>query len=293
MSDHRSDSSSNNLLAIGLPVYNGKLHIRETIESILGQTMSRLKLVIADNASTDGTDEICREYASRDSRILYLRNHENLGINANTVRAYQESRPSTYFALIGHDDVWKPRFAEKMISLLVGDPGASLAFSYYEYIDENGRVLPRREITAPYARIIKMKDQGRRHRICFQPSAALMSGVVRAESIDPVLIERRYGVYEDVLILRSLAAQGHFLLHPELLFLKRRHRESYSSSPEYRQENRWINCRLASRTLRKHENLTVGETIHLWLSLVGFFHFKKPGLKQWNRMKRIMGKAAA
>jgi len=67
-------------VSIGLPVYNGERFLAGAIESILAQTFGDFELVISDNASTDGTSEICREYQARDSRVHYLRNETNIGV---------------------------------------------------------------------------------------------------------------------------------------------------------------------------------------------------------------------
>ncbi len=55
-------------LTIGLITYNGATHIRPSIESILDQSYVDFELLIFDNASTDGTSEICAEYAATDPR---------------------------------------------------------------------------------------------------------------------------------------------------------------------------------------------------------------------------------
>ena len=65
MSDYRPSVS------ICLPVYNGENYVREAITSILEQTFEDFELIISDNASTDGTGEICRDAAARDSRVRY------------------------------------------------------------------------------------------------------------------------------------------------------------------------------------------------------------------------------
>ena len=70
-------------LSIGLPVYNGEEYLAESLDALLGQTYEDFELVISDNASTDGTQEICREYAARDSRIRYLRLPRNIGAAPN------------------------------------------------------------------------------------------------------------------------------------------------------------------------------------------------------------------
>jgi len=66
-----------------MPVYNGEKYIREALDSLLAQTFTDFELIISDNASTDGTQVICEEYAARDPRIRYVRQRENRGAVAN------------------------------------------------------------------------------------------------------------------------------------------------------------------------------------------------------------------
>ncbi len=70
-------------VSIGMPVYNGEKYIREALDSLLAQTFEDFELIISDNCSTDGTSIVCKEYASRDSRIRYIRQDTNIGANAN------------------------------------------------------------------------------------------------------------------------------------------------------------------------------------------------------------------
>ena len=66
-------------VSIGLPVYNGEAFLTESIESLLAQTFDDFELIISDNASTDGTEEICRSFAAADARIQYHREPTNQG----------------------------------------------------------------------------------------------------------------------------------------------------------------------------------------------------------------------
>jgi len=67
-------------VVIGLPVYNGEKHIAAAIKSHLSQSFGNFELIIADNASTDQTVEICEEFARSDKRVTVLRSSENKGI---------------------------------------------------------------------------------------------------------------------------------------------------------------------------------------------------------------------
>ena len=66
-------------VSVGMPVYNGQRDVKAASNAVLVQTFRDFELIISDNASTDATEAICREYVARDPRIRYSRNDENLG----------------------------------------------------------------------------------------------------------------------------------------------------------------------------------------------------------------------
>jgi glycosyltransferase involved in cell wall biosynthesis len=66
-------------VTIGLPIYNGEELLPQALESLLTQDFDDVEVVISDNASVDGTPELCAAYAARDPRIRYVRNERNLG----------------------------------------------------------------------------------------------------------------------------------------------------------------------------------------------------------------------
>ncbi len=70
-------------VTVGLPVYNGERYLRATLDSILAQDFEDFELLVADNASTDGTPQILQEYAERDGRVVVHRQPRNLGAAAN------------------------------------------------------------------------------------------------------------------------------------------------------------------------------------------------------------------
>ena len=54
------------LVSIGVPVYNGARTLPACLDSLLGQSYSKIDIIICDNASTDGTAQVCEGYAARD-----------------------------------------------------------------------------------------------------------------------------------------------------------------------------------------------------------------------------------
>ena len=104
-------------VSIGLPVYNGERYLGQTIDSLLSQTYGDFDLLVSDNASNDGTEDICRSYAALDKRISYVRQGENIGAMGNF--NYLASRASTdYFKWCAADDLIAPTFLATCIEFL-------------------------------------------------------------------------------------------------------------------------------------------------------------------------------
>ena len=82
-------------VSVGMPVYNGERYVKAALDAVLAQTFRDFELIISDNASTDATGEICREYAARDPRIRYSRNNENIGAARNGNRTIQLATSNT------------------------------------------------------------------------------------------------------------------------------------------------------------------------------------------------------
>jgi glycosyltransferase involved in cell wall biosynthesis len=127
-------------VSIGLPVFNGEAFLREAIDSVLGQSFGDLELVISDNASTDATAEICREYVARDPRVRYYRNDTNMGAARNYGRAFELAR-GEYFKWLAADDRIAPEFLARAVEILEREPTVAIALSRYVAIDERGDVL--------------------------------------------------------------------------------------------------------------------------------------------------------
>ena len=68
--------NQNPLISIVLPTYNGTKYIRQSIDSVLSQTLKDFELIIVDDCSTDNTKEVVSAYT--DQRIRYIRNEQNL-----------------------------------------------------------------------------------------------------------------------------------------------------------------------------------------------------------------------
>jgi len=91
-------------VSVGMPVFNGERFIGRSIKSILAQTLGDFELIIFDNASTDGTEDICRGFAKTDPRVRYTRNASNLGADPNYNLCLGDAK-GRYFKWAAHDDL--------------------------------------------------------------------------------------------------------------------------------------------------------------------------------------------
>ncbi|MCO1577753.1 glycosyltransferase [Crossiella sp. SN42] len=127
-------------IAIGFPVRNGKPYLQGALDSLLAQRGADFELHIADNCSDDGTEDICRELASKDERVRYLRRAENVGVTANHNMLVREVH-SPYFLWAAADDASHPDRLRLLLEALEGDPFAVLSFSAARQIDRDGQTL--------------------------------------------------------------------------------------------------------------------------------------------------------
>lgn len=125
------------LVSVGVPVFNGEAFLEDAIRSTLSQTLTDLELILCDNASSDRTAEICRDYAARDPRVRYFRNARNLGAAANYNLAFSHAR-GRFFKWLAHDDRMLPSYLAKTCRVLQERPEAVLCNTVVSYIDSTG-----------------------------------------------------------------------------------------------------------------------------------------------------------
>src|SRR5579859_2443011 len=122
------------LVSIGMPLYNAERYLVEALDSLLAQDYSNLEVIISDNASSDGTEAICRNYAARDVRIAYHRSEVNHGAVWNFNRVF-ELAAGDYFMWAAYDDTRAPTFVSACVTALEGRPEAALCCTGVGFID--------------------------------------------------------------------------------------------------------------------------------------------------------------
>jgi len=141
---HSNDSSlgrydSSPLVSVGMPVYNGAEYIEEAVRSLLNQSLRDIEIIISDNASTDGTVDICKRLAKEDSRIRLICQTENRGVLENFADVLDQAT-SRFFMWAAADDVWSPEWLAVLVS--AARKKRCIAFGLVETINESGRKIP-------------------------------------------------------------------------------------------------------------------------------------------------------
>jgi glycosyltransferase involved in cell wall biosynthesis len=128
------------VVSVCIPLYNGAEYIRETIESVLAQTFSNWELVITDDGSTDGSDQVVASFS--DPRIRYLKNPGQLGVEGNWNRCVNEGR-GIYRKLLCHDDRLHPDCLARQVEVLErpGNETVSLVAAARRIIRPSGETI--------------------------------------------------------------------------------------------------------------------------------------------------------
>jgi glycosyltransferase involved in cell wall biosynthesis len=230
-------------LSIGLPVFNGEVYLRKTLEALLAQTFQDFEILISDNASTDSTADICTEYLEKDGRIRYYRNPENLGAARNFNQVFARAR-GEYFKWATYDDLMAKDFLSKCISALDRDPGIVLAYSREQRIDPEGNILQTRHhgmrIDDPRAHV-RFRDL-----IFVRHSCVAVGGVMRREILGKTPLIGSY-VGSDRNLLAELGLLGRFYEVPEILFYRRDHPDNTFRKYSRHEQQRWFDPQSGKR----------------------------------------------
>lgn len=108
------DHTSQCELSIIIPIYNGERFLRDTLDSVLKQSYKNFELILVDDGSTDGTPELCEEYAKKDARVK-VRHQKNAGMSKARDAGVQMALPYTSIAFLDGDDIFAPDMFEDMM----------------------------------------------------------------------------------------------------------------------------------------------------------------------------------
>jgi glycosyltransferase involved in cell wall biosynthesis len=251
--------NSDTLVSVGLPVHNAGARVAEVVRSVLAQDHERVELVISDNASTDETEEVCRDLAKSDPRIAYHRQAENVGLLNNFEYAIRAAQ-GTFFRWIGDDDELEPTFVSRCLGEFAADPRLLLVTTGLTYTGPDGVTESALYDGSglgsddPVARLVEMLRLLNQSHLLIDP----LYGMVRRVSV--AAIPRRNMVREDEVFAAKLALAGPWSHVPEVLAHRNWRRERIKT----------VAVRLGVPAWQSHFSNTLQcQELLRWLSVAG------------------------
>lgn len=212
------------LVTIGLPVYNSERYLEQSLKSLLAQTYTDFVLIISDNASTDGTAEICERYAAADARIRVYRNKTNIGNPGNFNRVF-ELTTTRYLKWSTADDYWAPTFLASAIDVMERDPGVALCYPQAVLVDADG-ANPQN-----YDDVLHLVQEDPAERFLALIGTIKLAhqhlGLMRMSHLSRTRLLGTH-VASDINLLAEVSLYGKFFELPERLFFRRLHKDSGS-----------------------------------------------------------------
>lgn len=128
-------------LTLAICLYNAEKYIKETLESVLAQTMQDFHLLIVNDCSTDGSIAAVEEFFAQHPRqyeIVTLKENKGIGY----ARHYAERKAETkYMMFLDADDILYPTAIEKMYKKIISDNTLMAVGCYLEYVNEKGKKI--------------------------------------------------------------------------------------------------------------------------------------------------------
>jgi glycosyltransferase involved in cell wall biosynthesis len=211
-------------VVLGMTLFNNARHLPEAIDSLLAQTHGDFTLVLLDDASSDDTESIARAYASRDVRIRYFR-HDSRQAMIATWRdvvqiAVRECPGAEYFAWVSDHDRWHPRWLERLLTELEGDPNAVIAYPITRRIGQTGAELDKGPRLFDTTGCGDLRSRWRHMCHASVGAGDMVYGLMRLSALTQAGIFRRV-LRPDRLLVAELILRGGVRQVPEALWFRR------------------------------------------------------------------------
>lgn len=123
------------LVSVVMPTYNRADLLPRALDSLLNQTFKNFEIVVVDDASTDETAKLLKEYQKKSKKIKVVTHNTNQGVSQSRNDGNKHAK-GKYIAIIDSDDYARPDFLEKTVSFMEKHPeitiGVPVKSGYYE-----------------------------------------------------------------------------------------------------------------------------------------------------------------
>ncbi|ASY72464.1 glycosyl hydrolase [Sinorhizobium fredii USDA 205] len=212
---------------IVIPCYQHGHFLRDCVDSVLGQQVNDLRILIIDNASTDSSPQVARELAARHKRIEIVLRARNLGHHASFNEGVDWAK-ADYFMVLCSDDLLAPGSLARMVSVMEQHPQTSFAYGADVHWHE-GEPFPGQSDVSPPAPWRVRDGTDFIVERCRNPEAYIAAGMVLARTS----AHKAAGHYrtdlphtDDFEMLLRLARLGSVAHTPAVLGVKRMHSQN-------------------------------------------------------------------
>lgn len=175
-----SNLEHTDMVSIVIPCYNNERFLSTAIQSALGQTYRKVEVIVVDDASTDNSLQIAREWQRKDGRIKVISLSRNQGAALARNQGVKEST-GRYIAYLDADDWWDPDKLTIQIEEM-RDHAADFCYSAYAFASSDGRAI------GPIVQVKESYTYGqllKRHRIWTTTVVIDTEKVKRSEIVMP------------------------------------------------------------------------------------------------------------
>ena len=218
-----------------VPVYNDAKYLRKTLDSCVNQVEV---LWLYDNCSTDGSTEICAEYAAKYEHVEHVLHEENLGAFENFKLPLFKCK-TEYFMWFGAHDVMGENYVQPLLKSLRENLDAGLAVGKIFHMNEDDS--PRKKVTdlSEWDEALQNEDDGLKRLAAFiknhfgsrKHDSFLLHGIWRTESLRKAWVDIPCLAYDDAILGRA-AAYDKIIYNNEAIFYARWFRKTRKKADE-------------------------------------------------------------
>ncbi len=200
-------------LSIITPVFNGENYLHEVIESIIGQQDIKIKHIIVNDGSTDGSLKIAQQWQTKYPDAIDVIDQPNAG-EAMAVNNGMKHVSTKFVGIVNADDPLLPGHCRKMVDALLNDAEAVVSYPDWLMINADGEKI-RNVRTFDYSKRALIADL-----VCIPGPGA----IIRVDAVEGFpLREKQFRYISDYVLWLRMSNKGHFVRVPEILATWRQH----------------------------------------------------------------------
>lgn len=290
------------LISVIMATYNGEKYLLEQLNSIVKQTYKNTEIIISDDASTDSTVEIIKQFSKVHNNVSFYINEKNIGVNKNFEHGFLKAK-GDFIAIADQDDIWLPEKIETQMALFTS-PNILLTHSMSVRFSRNN--LP----TKKYQKSTQLFEGNDVRKLLLRNSVSGHNMIFRKKLLQQILpIPEK--IYYDWWIVQTAACNGTIAATNKVLAYHRAHESNVTvkkrttinqSTIEYKERKIALKAFIELKGLRDKDKIFIEETLQHYITLENtnfsqtlfqhlmkyrniFFYYKKGLLKYFSQRK--------